>query len=50
MGACEHGAPWASCKKLHKTMTRQQMHDFAATPTKGLPQKLSGKAKKGRFG
>lgn len=33
MAACEHGAGWASCPH----MTHSQLHDFAATPRKGLP-------------
>lgn len=43
MGACEHGADFASCPKH---MTHQQMHDFAATPEKGLPVRISKKADK----
>lgn len=34
MAACEHGAGYSSCPK---DMTKQQMHDFAATPRTGLP-------------
>ena len=36
-GACEHGAGYASCPK---GMTKAQMHDFAATKTKGLPNRV----------
>ena len=45
---CEHDPQHARGKC--PTMTKKQFHDFAATPTKGLPQRLSGKAKKGRIG
>ena len=45
---CEHDPQHArgKCPK----MTQKQFHDFAATPTKGLPRRLSGKTKKGRIG
>lgn len=43
MGACEHGADYASCPKH---MTREQMHDFAITKDKGLPEHVS-KPKRG---
>lgn len=36
MGACEHGAGYASCPK---GMSKGQMHDFATTPEKGLPMR-----------
>ena len=42
-GACEHGASYAACPK---GMTHEQMHDFAATKEKGLPER---KEKKKRF-
>jgi hypothetical protein len=46
MGACEHGADFASCPKH---MTKSQMHDFAATKEKNLPRYVSQrKAKKAR--
>lgn len=44
---CEHNPQHArgKCPK----MTKAKMHEFAATPTTGLPKKL-GTTKKGRFG
>lgn len=41
MGMCEHSnhAP-ASCPK----MTKEQLHDFASTPEKGLPMRIGKKA------
>ena len=45
---CEHNPAHARGKCPN--MSKAEMHDFAATPTKGLPQKLTGKTKKGRFG
>ena len=47
MGMCEH-TPQHARGKCPK-MTKKQFHDFAATPTKGLPQRLSSKTKKGRI-
>lgn len=37
MAAAEHGATFPAAKKIRASMTHQQMHDFAATPRKGLP-------------
>ena len=39
MAAAEHGATFAKAKKLRKSMTKSQLHDFAATKTKGLPDR-----------
>lgn len=36
MAACEHGAGYASCPT---GMTKQQMHDFAATKESSLPER-----------
>lgn len=36
MGACSHGAGWASCPK----MSRDKMLEFARTPHKGLPERV----------
>lgn len=36
--AAEHGADFPMAKKLRKSMTKNQMHDFAVTPNKGLPE------------
>ena len=44
MAACEHGAKLDACPK---SMTKEQMHDFAATPRKGLPEHAAKAAKKG---
>lgn len=41
MGACEHGAGYASCPK---GMTKAQMHDFATTKEKGLPMRVKKQA------
>lgn len=48
MGMCEHNPQHARGKCPN--MTKKQFHDFAATPTKGLPEKLTSKTKKGRYG
>lgn len=45
-GACEHGADYASCPKH---MTKDQMHDFAATKEKGLPEHVAKKGGMGYF-
>lgn len=37
MAAAEHGAKFPMAKKLRKSMTHQQLHDFAATKRKKLP-------------
>ena len=38
MGAAEHGATFPLAKKLRKSMTPQQLHDFASTRGK-LPKR-----------
>ena len=43
MAICEHEPKHAKGKC--PSMTKAQMHDFAATPTKGLPFKKTGGAK-----
>ena len=40
MAAAEHGANFPMAKKIRKTMTHKQMHDFAATPEKSLMAKI----------
>ena len=35
--AAEHGATFPKAKALAKSLTHQQMHDFAATSTSHLP-------------
>jgi len=42
MGACEHGAGYASCPK---GMTKSQMHDFSSTKEKSLPNRVKPKRK-----
>lgn len=37
MAAAEHGANFPMAKKVRKSMSHDQMHDFAATKEKGLP-------------
>lgn len=37
MAAAEHGAKFPMAKKLRKSMSHEQLHDFAATKTKDLP-------------
>jgi Protein of unknwon function (DUF3008) len=38
MAAAEHGADFPMAKKLRKSMTHQQLHDFASGPEKGKPE------------
>lgn len=42
MGAAEHGATFPLAQKLRASMTHQQLHDFASTKEKGLPEKKGG--------
>lgn len=44
MAMCEHTPKHAKGKCPN--MTKQQFHDFAATPRAGLPKKLTGQAKR----
>lgn len=44
MGACEHGAKYPGCPK---DMTKDQMHDFATTKEKNLPEHAPEKKRKG---
>jgi hypothetical protein len=44
MAAAEHGANFPEARKIRHSMTHQQMHDYASTSEKGLPNK---KKKKG---
>lgn len=37
MAAAEHGATFPLAKKLRKSMTHQQLHDFATGSMKGKP-------------
>ena len=45
MGAAEHGAKFPMAKKVRGSMSKSQMHDFAATKEKGLPMKKTMKGK-----
>ena len=38
MAAAEHGATFPAAKRLRKTMTHAQLHDFAAGSLKGKPE------------
>lgn len=37
MAAAEHGADFPEAKALRRSMTHEQLHDFAATSEHGLP-------------
>lgn len=37
MAAAEHGAQFPMAQQIRKSMTHQQMHDFASGPMKGKP-------------
>ena len=37
MAAAEHGATFPLAQSIRSQMTQTQLHDFAATPRKGLP-------------
>ena len=43
MAAAEHGANFPMARNIRKSMTHQQMHDFAATSTKNLPDRKKKK-------
>ncbi len=43
MAAAEHGATFPLAKKLRASMTRTQLHDFAATKRRGLPMHVTKK-------
>lgn len=38
MAAAEHGASFSLARKLRKSMTPAQLHDFAAGSMKGKPE------------
>lgn len=46
MAICEHDPvhAYGKCPK----MSHQQLHDFAATPTKNLPQRVNAKSPQGK--
>lgn len=39
MGAAEHGADFPMAKKVRGSMSKSQMHDFAAGSMKGKPER-----------
>lgn len=39
MGAAEHGAQFPAAKALRRSMTHQQLHDFASGSMKGKPER-----------
>jgi hypothetical protein len=41
MAAAEHGATFPMAKKLRRSMTHDQLHDFAAGSMKGKPERVS---------
>ena len=43
MAAAEHGATFPEAKALRRSMTHQQLHDFAKTKEKGLPNRVAKK-------
>lgn len=43
MAAAEHGANFAKAKALRKSMTHDQLHDFAWGSTKGKPEHVKAK-------
>lgn len=45
MAAAEHGAQFPMAKKMRQSMSKSQLHDFAATKEKSLPEKKSKKRK-----
>jgi len=38
MRAAEHGATFGKAKQIRASMTPDQMHDYAVTPSKNLPR------------
>jgi hypothetical protein len=51
IAAAEHGATFSKAKAIRESMTPQQMHDFAATPSKGLPRHVKKSTNRyGRIG
>jgi hypothetical protein len=50
MGAAEHGAMFPMAKKLRKSMTHAQLHDFAVGSEKGKPAHVKSGKPKNHFG
>lgn len=46
MAAAEHGAQFSMARKLRKSMSKKQMHDFASGSEKGKPMHVKMHAKK----
>lgn len=44
MAAAEHGATFPAAKAIRRSMTREQMREYAETPRKGLPEHVTRKA------
>jgi hypothetical protein len=45
MAAAAHGADFPKAQALRESMSQKQLHDFAATPEKGLPMRAPHPAK-----
>lgn len=45
MAAAEHGANFPMAKKVRKSLSKDQMRDFAKTKEKGLPEHTKKKHK-----
>lgn len=43
MAAAEHGASFPLAKKLRKTLTKAQLHDFASGSMEGKPEHVKKK-------
>lgn len=50
MGAAEHGGDFPMAKKLRKSMTHDQLHDFASGSMKGKPEHVQKKKRGGLVG
>lgn len=42
MAAAEHGATFPMARQIQRSMTHQQMHDFASGSMKGKPAHVAG--------
>ena len=47
MGAAEHGADFPMARKIRASMTKEQMHDFAAGSQRGKPEHVKHKKSDG---
>lgn len=50
MGAAEHGATFPLARRLRKSMTHAQLHDFASGSMKGKPEHVKGSLKRRMVG